>query len=242
MGPSVLHASKPHSYRFHGDGLEVQRDCVYANTFSRKQLFGTRSTFAVGVADPAGVPPFPGAFSASQTAIDSAEATVLRDDASTGTERESLPLSKATEYLLEESRMVLPGMQALFGFQLIAVFNSAFSEKLGALEQRLHLAAIALVVIGIALIMTPAAYHRQTSPHAVSARLIALSTRLILLSMAPLALAICLDFYLVGWIVLHSVLAACMATGLLALFVFLWFILPRMRSRDDPNGTRTPEK
>src|SRR6185369_13243834 len=98
------------------------------------------------------------------------------------TEREELTLSKAAEYLLEESRMVLPGMQALFGFQLIAVFNTSFSEKLGALEQRLHLVAIALVVIGIALIMTPAAYHRQTSPRAVSARLITLSTRLILLS------------------------------------------------------------
>jgi hypothetical protein len=151
------------------------------------------------------------------------------ESASAGTEREGLPLSKATEYLLEESRMVLPGMQALFGFQLIAVFNSAFSEKLGTLEQRLHLASIALVVIGIALIMTPAAYHRQTSPRAVSAHLIALSTRLILLSMPPLALAICLDFYVVAWIVLHSVLAACLATTLLALFVFLWFILPRMR-------------
>ena len=41
--------------------------------------------------------------------------------------REELPLSKAAEYLLEECRMVLPGIQALFGFQLVAVFNSAWS-------------------------------------------------------------------------------------------------------------------
>jgi hypothetical protein len=148
------------------------------------------------------------------------------------TDREALPLSKATEHLLEESRMVLPGMQALFGFQLIAVFNSGFAEKLGAFEQRLHLAAIALVVLGIALIMTPAAYHRQTSPRAVSTHLVEMSTRLILLSMAPLALAICVDFYLVAWIVLHNAVAACLAAVFLALFVFLWFLFPRMPRRE----------
>jgi len=39
---------------------------------------------------------------------------------------EDLPLSKAAQLLLEECRMVLPGIQALFGFQLIVVFNSRF--------------------------------------------------------------------------------------------------------------------
>jgi hypothetical protein len=43
---------------------------------------------------------------------------------------EHLPLSKAAQLLLEECRMVLPGIQALFGFQLIAVFNARFAERL----------------------------------------------------------------------------------------------------------------
>jgi hypothetical protein len=30
--------------------------------------------------------------------------------------------------LIEEARMVLPGIQALFGFQLIAVFNDGFRD------------------------------------------------------------------------------------------------------------------
>ena len=38
--------------------------------------------------------------------------------------------SDTVTHLLEECRMVLPGIQALFGFQLIAVFNAAFWEKL----------------------------------------------------------------------------------------------------------------
>src|SRR5204863_5078521 len=81
---------------------------------------------------------------------------------------EELPLSKAAEYLLDECRMVLPGIQALFGFQLIAVFNSAFGEKLSSSKQRLHLLAIALLTIAIAIIMTPAALHRQKGPYEVT--------------------------------------------------------------------------
>ncbi|MEO7099505.1 MAG: DUF6328 family protein [Luteolibacter sp.] len=54
-------------------------------------------------------------------------------------DEEILPLSKAVLLLLEECRMVLPGIQALFGFQLIAVFNSRFAEALSRTEQSLHL-------------------------------------------------------------------------------------------------------
>ncbi len=62
-------------------------------------------------------------------------------------ECEELPLSPAAEYLLEECRMVLPGIQALFGFQLIAVFNQGFGEKLTLGEQRLHIVAISMAVV-----------------------------------------------------------------------------------------------
>ena len=71
-------------------------------------------------------------------------------------ERETLSLAEATTHLLEECRMVLPGVQALFGFQLIAVFNAGFSDKLSHAEQCVHLLALALVVVAGALIMSPA--------------------------------------------------------------------------------------
>jgi len=55
------------------------------------------------------------------------------------------PLSDAVSHILEECRMVLPGIQALFGFQLIAVFNQTFWDKLQPHEQVIHFAAIYLV-------------------------------------------------------------------------------------------------
>ena len=44
--------------------------------------------------------------------------------------REEISLDTAASHLIEECRMVIPGIQALFGFQLIAVFNDGFDHKL----------------------------------------------------------------------------------------------------------------
>jgi hypothetical protein len=94
--------------------------------------------------------------------------------------KEDLPLSRSAEFLLAECRMVLPGIQALFGFQLIAVFNSSFSQVLDPFEQKLHLCALFLTAMAIAFVITPAAYHRQTSSSKVTREFIKLASRLLL--------------------------------------------------------------
>ena len=145
-------------------------------------------------------------------------------------ERELVPLSRAAQYLLEECRMVLPGIQALFGFQLIAVFSPGFAQKLTLAEQRLHLVAIALLAIAVALIMAPAAYHRQRGPQEVTSTFIHLATRLLLWSMVPLALSICIEFYLVGRVIEDGAIVPLGAAFLFGVFVGLWFVLPHVRS------------
>lgn len=147
---------------------------------------------------------------------------------------ETLPLSKAAGYLIEECRMVLPGIQALFGFQLIAVFSERFDTALGSDLQQLHLAAIALVAVAIALIMTPAAYHRQVDPLRVSRRFIQVSTALLIASMPVLLAALALDFYVVARLIVDSPTAGTLATALAVLYCMLWFGLPwyeRLRHR-----------
>ena len=149
----------------------------------------------------------------------------------TGDQRETVEnvsLSRGADYLLEECRMVLPGIQALFGFQLVAVFNARFTE-LSACEQRMHLVAIGLVGAAVVLIMTPAAYHRQTTTRTITSIFIRLSTRLLLSSMIPLAFAISLDFYLIARMILASRVGAAVATAPLSMGVLLWFALPRVR-------------
>ena len=144
--------------------------------------------------------------------------------------REKLPLNEAVTHLLEECRMVLPGIQALFGFQLIAVFNSSFGEKLTSTEQTLHLGAIVLVTIAIALVMAPAAYHRQSDPQEVTEGFLTVATRLLLWSMFPLMVGICLDFYLIARLILNNqLLSLVLSIGLLLMFSTLWFLLPRLK-------------
>ncbi|HEX8988819.1 MAG TPA: DUF6328 family protein [Rhodocyclaceae bacterium] len=151
-----------------------------------------------------------------------------------GQEVERLALAQAARLLLQECRMVLPGIEALFGFQLIAVTQERFSTLLGHGEQLVHLAATALVAVAIALVMTPAAYHRQTRPLEVSKSYIRVCSRLLLWSMFPLMLGICLDLYLVARIVTgHAAVAAPLAAAIVAVYCALWFVMPWRRRRAD---------
>src|SRR5262249_10930886 len=110
-------------------------------------------------------------------------------------------LEKIAQETIEEARVVLPGIQALFGFQLIAVFNERF-QQLSAFEQLIHFTALLLIASAIGLIMTPAAYHRIAERSTVSKFFITLSSWLIAGAMVPLMLAICLEVYLLGRLVL----------------------------------------
>jgi Family of unknown function (DUF6328) len=125
--------------------------------------------------------------------------------------------------------MVLPGIQALFGFQLIAVFNDGFAQKLSTVQQQIHFVSIVLTVIAIALVMTPAALHRQIDPLAVTRRFIRSSTILLILSMFPLAISICLEIYLIAQIITRlDWLSLLTAAGLFLLFLSLWTVLPHI--------------
>jgi hypothetical protein len=141
--------------------------------------------------------------------------------------KEAISLDSAAKHLLEECRMVLPGIQALFGFQLIAVFNEGFEKKLSGGEQLLHLAAIVLVVVAVALVMAPAAIHRWTQQREVSERFIWISSRLLFASMPALAVALSLDIYLIGRVILGAGgPSAAIAAILLAVLLVLWIALP----------------
>ncbi|HEX8963982.1 MAG TPA: DUF6328 family protein [Rhodocyclaceae bacterium] len=156
------------------------------------------------------------------------------EDRTPGEEVESLPLAQAVRLLLQECRMVLPGIEALFGFQLIAVTQDKFWLLLDRSEQFIHLAATVLVTAAIALVMTPAAYHRQTRPLEVSHPYIRLCSRLLLWSMYPLMLGICLDLYLIARIVTgERPLAAVIAAFMACFYASFWLLMPWRRRVSD---------
>ena len=142
-------------------------------------------------------------------------------------ESEKLKLSAAASTLRDECRMVLPGVQAIFGFQLIAVFQQRF-ESLDLAYQCVHLAALMLVALSSALLMTPAAYHRANGAHHVSDRFVRVSSRLLMIALAPLAAGLALDIFLLGKLVLErDAIAALLAAAVFGAMVFMWYVFPR---------------
>jgi cobalamin synthase len=144
-------------------------------------------------------------------------------------------LETAASNLLEEARMLLPGTQTLFGFQLIVVFNGAFG-RLSTVEQYLHLVAMLLTAGAIALLMAPAAYHRQAEPEHLSRQFVRMSSRLLTAGTVPLAIAIAIEVYLVASLVTRpDWLSVAAALAVLLVFTLLWYVLPaRRRSRVAP--------
>lgn len=131
--------------------------------------------------------------------------------------------------ILEEARMVLPGLQALFGFQTVVVFNQRFHE-LGTATQSVHITALLLVVMAIAMVMMPAAWHRIVEPHQVSKTTVSIASRMVCCALLPLAVALPLDIYVVLMLVSHSGLISIFcATFIFFLLFGLWFVIPSWR-------------
>lgn len=140
-------------------------------------------------------------------------------------------LAHSVSHVLEEARMVLPGIQALFGFQLIAVFTNVFQQQLTSPEKLIHLLATGLTVTAFGIILAPAAYHRQAEPESISEKFIRISTTLLRIGLIPLLIAISLDFYLVGKLTTGDTFSsACFAFALFTLLGTLWFILPQNKA------------
>jgi Family of unknown function (DUF6328) len=135
-------------------------------------------------------------------------------------------LEHRAQQTIEEARMVLPGIQALFGFQLVAVFNQRFPQ-IPAGQQLLHYVALLLVGAAIGLIMAPAAYHRIAEQHSVSRFFIQLASFMIAISMLPLLTALSFEIYILGHLVLDNDQAIFwIAVAMAAFLVALWYVMP----------------
>ena len=135
-------------------------------------------------------------------------------------------LEEEATHAESEARMLLPGVQTILGFQLMAVFNQRF-EHFSQAEQLVHYGAFLLTALTMALMMAPAAYHRQAERNRVTRRFVDLSSRLLMVSMIPFIAGMCLDTYLIGRLITHDdTLGLVAAAGMLLTLSGLWFVLP----------------
>jgi hypothetical protein len=143
------------------------------------------------------------------------------------------PLPTKIDHMLTEARLILPGAQALLGFQLIVTLTRTF-EQLPELSRFIHVAALCCVALVIILLMTPAALHRISFGGEDTETFFQLGSWLIIIAPIPLAVGIALDLYVAISKASESPrLGTILAFTMSAILVCLWYAYPLyLRARD----------
>jgi Family of unknown function (DUF6328) len=136
------------------------------------------------------------------------------------------PLKNKIEQLLTEARVIIPGAQALLGFQFVVVFVRSFGE-LPSWAKITHAVALAAIALSVVLLMTPAALHRIAYDGENSQSFLRISSALVVAAAFPLAVGIAADICVVGFKITGGArfasLSGCVS---LLILVAFWFLYP----------------
>jgi hypothetical protein len=141
-------------------------------------------------------------------------------------ERADTRLQVKIEQLLTEARVVLPGAQALFGFQLAIVLTRAF-EQLPTVSTVVHAAGLFLVALAVMMLMAPAPYHRIVYAGEDTEDMYRVGSALVTAATLPLGLGLAGDVYVVIAKISGSFAIGSITGGLtFVLLTGLWYIYP----------------
>jgi hypothetical protein len=135
------------------------------------------------------------------------------------------PLSTRIEQMLTEARVVLPGAQALLGFQFAVTLTRAF-EHLAIYEKTVHVVALAVVALAVILLMTPAAIHRVALGGLDTEGFLRTGSRLVIGATLPLATGIAIDLYVAVSAAIGEQWGVVLACAVFALLLVLWYVIP----------------
>jgi uncharacterized protein DUF6328 len=133
--------------------------------------------------------------------------------------------------LLNELRIVLPGVQVLFAFLLILPFQQRF-DVTSDVDRAIYGLALLSSAVAAALLIAPSAYHRLNFRRRNKERMLHDSNRLLLAGMLATAIGIACAIYLVIDVVFGGISAAVATVGTIIVFGSLWLVLPLRRRRD----------
>jgi hypothetical protein len=157
-------------------------------------------------------------------------------------ETEDQRLNRNLEQLLQELRVVLPGVQVLFAFLLAVPFSSRFGE-VDDFERDVYFVALLLSAVSTSLLLAPSIQHRILFRREQKLYLVNLGNSLTIAGMTALALAIVLSLVLVAHFLFGP--GAAWAAGGLAFgaFALLWYAVPierRLTNRNPDQERRAP--
>jgi hypothetical protein len=129
--------------------------------------------------------------------------------------------------LLQELRVVLPGVQVLLAFLLTAPFQQRFAQLPGTLRNAFF-ASIACATLATVFLIAPSAHHRLRWRAGEKERLLRIGNQLALWGTVFLAAAVVLALYVVTnvlYVSWHALLTALVA---IVVFGFFWYVLPML--------------
>jgi uncharacterized membrane protein len=127
--------------------------------------------------------------------------------------------------LLNELRIVLPGVQVLFAFLLTVPFTGRFGT-LGGFEKGTYVTAVLASAAAAIMLIAPTAYHRIQWRRVDKEALLRTSNRLALVGLAFLAVAMVAVVGLVLDLVTSGKLALILTVIVAATMAVLWFAIP----------------
>jgi Na+-translocating ferredoxin:NAD+ oxidoreductase RnfE subunit len=152
-------------------------------------------------------------------------------NASVITPQQGTELHRRIDLMLTEARVILPGAQALLGFQFIVTLTTVF-EKLPPHVRVIHFVALCAVTLATILLIAPAAIHRMTFHGKDSESFHRLGSFIVTLALVPLIMGMSADAYVAGGRILNSeTIGIAMGLSTLAVLVSLWYVTPLVLRR-----------
>jgi hypothetical protein len=140
-------------------------------------------------------------------------------------------LDRELNELLQEIRVMLPGVQVLLAFLLTVAFTNRFAS-LSDGERGVYYAAVGLTSLAIVLLMAPGVQHRVRFREHDKEALIVSSNRLFLLASVVVGAAIATVLFLLTEYLYGVGAASIAAAVLVGIMVVLWYVTPVRRRRD----------
>jgi hypothetical protein len=155
-----------------------------------------------------------------------------------GKEDERERRNRQLDQLLQETRVVMPGVQVLFAFLLAVVFQNRFAQTT-QFQKDIFLATILCTAASTVCFIAPAAWHRILFERQDKRHIIAVANRFIICGVGFLALAMTLALILVCDVVFTSATAVVVASTVGLSFAWFWFVAPLLRRRRDRHEARS---
>ncbi|HEU4974607.1 MAG TPA: DUF6328 family protein [Baekduia sp.] len=143
-------------------------------------------------------------------------------------EEEGERLDRELIELLNELRVIMPGVQVLFGFLLTVPFQGGFTG-IDDFQRVVYFVTLLLTAASAAFLMAPTAFHRLTFRTGQKPYLIHLGTRQAIAGMTLLALAMNGALLLLADVLFHATTAVITVAASACLFAWLWYGIAWMR-------------